>query len=221
MNAFEVLWQYRDAFLGGFLVTVQLLAISSIVGTLFGIGLEVICQRFGGLFRPLCDAAAFSSSAIPALVILFWLHYPAQAIFNITVPPLLTAVAALSFINSFAVYRIVADATHEFPKQYVATGLVCGMTTQQIARYIQAPLLLRFILPRWIDQQVVLLHTSLFAAFISVEELFRVSLRVNSIVYQPVAIYTAMALIFLCTAGSAMYYAKHLRGKYYRDFSER
>ena len=188
---------------------------------MIGIGLEWACQTAEGVLRRLIDIFAFAVSAIPALVILFWLYYPAQALLGLSVSPFWTALVALSLVNVFAVYRIVADSVKEFPKQFTATALVCGLNSQQVLRYIQAPLLLRAALPRWIDQQVVILQTSLFASLISVEETFRVAQRINSVVYQPVIIYTSMALLFLCTAGSAMYYARHLRNRFYRDFSER
>ena len=67
----------------------------------------------------------------------------------------------------------------------------------------------------------VYLRTGLFASLISVNETFRVAQRINSQEYHPVAIYTAMAILFLLTTGSAMYYARYLRLKSYRDFSER
>ena len=155
------------------------------------------------------------------MVVLFWLYYPGQVLFRIDVSPFTTALVALSVMNTFAVYRIIADAVKDFPRQFITTALVCGLRDEQVFWNIQVPLLLRATLPRWIDQQVVILQTSLFASLISVEEIFRVAQRINSVVYQPVPIYTAMALVFLLTAGSAMYYSKYLRNRFHRDFSER
>jgi ABC-type amino acid transport system permease subunit len=221
MNPLQILWQYREAFLHGFLVTLKLTVLTLIIGTVIGIALEWLCHVLGGGARRLIDGIAFCISAIPALVILFWLYYPAQTIASVSVSPFGTALAALILINTFAVYRIAADAMSDFPKQYVSTALVCGLKEGQIARYVQAPLLLRAALPRWIDQQVVILQTSVFASLISVEEVFRAAQRINSVVYQPVVIYTSMALVFLVTAGSAMYIAKYLRNKFHRDLSER
>lgn len=221
MNPFAILWQYREAFVGGFIVTFELLLLTAAGGTVIAIALEWACERFEGSVRRFVDGTAFCMSAVPALVILFWLHYPAQAMLGIVVPAFWTALTALMLINIFSVYRIAADAVRDFPKQFIATALVCGLKRKQILRHIQAPLLVRAALPRWIDQQVVILQTSLFASLISVEETFRVAQRINSVVYQPVVIYTSMALIFLLTAGSAMYYARHLRDKFHRDFSER
>jgi polar amino acid transport system permease protein len=221
MTPLGILWEYRQAFLGGLLTTGELVLITAVAGTTIAALLEGLCEIVEGPVRRVVDDIAFCIAAIPALVILFWLHYPAQAVLGVVVRPFWTALVALMVLNVFGVYRIMADAVREFPKQFVATGLVCGLTKAQITRYIKAPLLLRAALPRWIDQQVVILQTSLFASLISVEETFRVAQRINSVVYRPVAIYTAMALLFLATAGSAMYYARHLRVKYYRDFSER
>jgi ABC-type amino acid transport system permease subunit len=221
MNSFQILWQFRDAFLGGLAVTFQLVLLTAIIGTCAGIALELFCSIAGHYFRFLVDGVAFGISAIPALVILFWLYYPAQSLLHISFSPFLTALIALSLINSFVVYRITADAVREFPKQYVATAQVCGLTPLQMVRYVHTPLLLRASLPRWIDQQVVILQTSVFASLISVDEVFRAAQRINSVTYQPVIIYTAMALLFLITAGSAMYVAKLLRARFYRDFSER
>lgn len=221
MDPLAILWEYREAFFGGFAVTFELVLLTAVGGTILAIVLEWMCDRFEGWARRFIDYTAFCITAIPALVILFWLHYPAQAMLGIVVHPFWTALIALMLINTFSVYRITADAVKDFPKQFITTGLVCGLTSAQIVRHIQIPLLLRAALPRWIDQQVVILQTSLFASLISVEETFRVAQRINSVVYQPVIIYTSMALVFLLTAGAAMSYAKFLRNRFHRDFSER
>lgn len=221
MNPFQILWQYREGFLSGFTVTVELITMTSFLGTAGGVGLEWLCQRLGGTARSLIDGIAFCIAAIPALVILFWLYYPAQTLFRISLSPFATALTALIIMNTFAVYRIVSDAVRDFPKQYIASALVCGLKKRYIVRYIEAPLLLRAALPRWIDQQVVMLQTSVFASLIAVDEIFRVAQRINSEIYQPVVIYTSMAIIFLITAGSAMYWSKYLRERTHRDFSER
>ena len=221
MTALDVLWEYRVAFLHGFLTTFKLVILSAIGGTTIAVFLEWTCHSMGNGLRRIVDWIAFGMSAIPPLVTLFWLHYPAQALLGVVIPPFWTALGTLGLINALAVYRILAEAIQDFPKQFIATGLVSGMSRAQVVRYIQAPLILRVAAPRWIDQQVAILQTSVFASLISVEETFRVSQRINSVEYRPVLIYTAMALVFLTTAGSAMYYARYLRLRSRRDYSER
>lgn len=221
MTPFSILWVYKEAFLSGFGVSAELVLFAAAIGTALGTLLEFLANRSSFLIRRILDGGAFCVAAIPALVVLFWLYYPGQEILGINTSPFTTAITALSLINTFAVYRIASDAVRDMPKQFVATGLVCGLTERQIFWHIDLPLLLRVALPRWIDQQVIILQTSLFASLISVDETFRVAQRVNSIAYAPVIIYTSMAILFLGTAGTAMYLANYLRQKFYRDLSER
>jgi len=211
MNPFAIIWAYRDAFLGGLIVTGQLVLLTATIGTALGMSLEALCGRLEGAFRGIIDATAFCVAAIPALVILFWLYYPGQILLGLNASPFDTALFALTIINTFAVYRIAGDAVRDLPQQFIATGLVCGLTGRDIYLNIKLPLLFRAAFPRWIDQQVVILQTSLFASLISVDETFRVAQRINAVVYDPVLIYTAMGILFLAIAGAAMYAAKYLR----------
>ena len=70
-------------------------------------------------------------------------------------------------------------------------------------------------------QQVVMLHATLFASLISVEEIFRVAQRINSSIYRPVEIYTALACFFLLVCLPINLLAVHLKNTYTRDMSER
>ena len=66
-----------------------------------------------------------------------------------------------------------------------------------------------------------MLHATLFASLISVEELFRVSQRINSTIYRPIEIYTALALFFLVVCLPINLFAVYLKRYYTRDLSER
>lgn len=221
MTPFEVLLQYRRAFTDGALVTLELFSLSLILGTAIGGVLCIAARKLPSVLRPALDLATFCITAIPALIILFWFHFPMQAIFNVVLPPFLTALATLIVLNAFAVYRMLQEALDDFPRQYVQAALVCGMSRHAIVKSIQTPILTRLVLPRWIDQQVVILQSTVFASLISVEEIFRTAQRVNSQVYHPVAIYTAMGLVFLITTGPLLLLARALRARFFRDLSER
>src|SRR5207302_2169771 len=127
MNPLDILWQYRIAFIDGFLVTVELVLFTALIGTGARAILELITSHFEGICRRAIDAIAFCFAAIPALVVLFWLYYPGQVLFRIDVSPFTTALVALSVMNTFAVYRIIADAVKDFPRQFITTALVCGL----------------------------------------------------------------------------------------------
>jgi ABC-type amino acid transport system permease subunit len=221
MSVFDILKNYHMAFLAGLQVTLELCAVIWTSGILFGVILGVIGANQPHSWGLFTRAMAFAFSAIPTLVVLFWLHYPAQAVFNVVIDPFYTASLTLSLVNIFAVGELVRQAVVDFPQQYIVAGRVCGLETRDIVIKIQLPILFRQLLPGLLVLQVGMLHATLFASLISVEEIFRVSQRINSTIYRPVEIYTALAFFFLLVCLPINVLAAYLKKRYTRDFSER
>jgi polar amino acid transport system permease protein len=221
MTVLDILINYHIAFLQGLGVTIRLCLIIWSVGIVMGIILGVIGAYRRVTWGRFIRAMSFGFSAIPTLVILFWLHYPAQAAFNVVIDPFYTAAFTLALVNVFGVGENVRLAIVDFPRQYLLAGRVCGMRTAQIVRHIQLPILFRQLLPTLLILQVGMLHASLFASLISVEEIFRVAQRINSTIYRPIEIYTALALFFLLVCLPINMLAAYLKARYTRDFSER
>ena len=131
------------------------------------------------------------------LVLLFWVHYPLQASLHVVIPPFITAAFVLTMLSAVAVADIVRDALNTFDQEYVNAGVVCGLSPMQIFRYVQVPIFLRRVIPALLRVQVNTLHMTLFASLISVDEIFRISQRINAETYRPIQIFTALALLFL------------------------
>ena len=221
MSVLTILLTYHTAFLQGLSVTLQLCAIIWSVGLVAGIGLGIVGANHPKTWGRFTHGMSFGFSAIPTLVILFWLHYPAQAMFNVVIDPFYTASLTFTLVNIFGIGELVRQAVADFPKQYIIAGRVCGMKNRDIVRHIQLPILFRQLLPSLLVQQVAMLHASLFASLISVEEIFRVAQRINSTIYRPVEIYTALAFFFLLVCLPITLFAAWLKKRYTRDLSER
>ena len=188
---------------------------------MFGIVLGVTSANFPKSWGHFTHGMSFAFSAVPTLVVLFWLHYPAQAVFNVVIDPFYTAALTLSLVNIFGVGEMVRQSVSDFPKQYLIAGQVCGLSLRESVMKIQMPILFRQLLPGLMFLQVGMLHATLFASLISVEEIFRVSQRINSTIYRPVEIYTALACFFLMVCLPINLLAAYLKKRYTRDLSER
>lgn len=221
MSVFDILINYHMAFLQGLRVTLELCLVIWTSGIVFGVLLGVTSAHFPHSWGHFTHTMSFAFSAIPTLVVLFWLHYPAQAVFNVVIDPFYTASLTLSLVNIFAVGEIVRQAVADFPKQYIIAGQVCGLSQRDLIAKIQLPILFRQLLPSLMVLQVGMLHATLFASLISVEEIFRVSQRINSTIYRPVEIYTALAFFFLLVCLPINLSAAYLKKRYTRDMSER
>lgn len=220
MSVFDILIQYHQGFLQGLKVTLELYAIIVGVGVIAGVAFGVFAagEKLTGWIS---QGGAFFLGAVPTLVFLFWFHYPVQAMLDVVIDPFFTAACTLTIVNFFAVSELVRQAVRDFPQQYLTAGRVCGMTTKDIVMKIQLPMLFRQLLPGLLITQVGMLHATLFASLISVEEIFRVAQRINAQIYKPVEIYTALGVFFLLVCLPINLFASWFKLKYTRDLSEK
>jgi ABC-type amino acid transport system permease subunit len=221
MTVFDILLKYHQAFSDGLMVTFAMCLCIWSFGLTLGALLGTLAARWQLAVGLPARLIAFVLSGMPMLVFLFWLHYPLQSMLGIVVDPFITAVATLSIINIFAVSEVVRVALRDFPSQYVVAAKVCGLSSFQTVIYIQLPIILRQTLPALLMIQVNMLQATLFASLISVNEIFRVAQQINSVVYRPVEIYTALGILFLAICLPINGLALWLRQKYTRDYSER
>ena len=202
-------------------MTLQLCLITWITGLVIGGIFGVLAAKWKTGFGLPIRTLSFVLSGIPVLVFLFWLHYPAQSILNVVIDPFYTAAAMLSILNIFAVSDIVRGGIANLPNQYIEVAKISGLSPAKRLLKVEFPLIFRHIFPSLLITKVNMLHMTLFAGLISVEETFRVAQRVISIEYKPVEIYTALGLFFLAVSlplnGVALYF-KYI---YNRNISER
>ena len=221
MSALDIIIKYYPAFLGGLCVTLKMCAFIWSTGLVVGMVLGALAANRARSWGRFTNMGAAVFSAVPTLVLLFWLHYPAQAVLHMNINPFYTACLALALINIFGVAEQVRHAVADFPAQYTVAGKVCGLNPHNIFIHIQLPILFRQLLPTLMVLQVGMLHATLFSSLISVEEIFRTAQRINSTIYRPIEIYTALAMFFLAVCMPINLAAAYLKKHYTRSISEK
>jgi len=221
MTILDILIKYQQAFSDGLLTTFRLAMIVWFIGLSLGAVIGALGAKWRIAIGIPSRMSSFVLSGMPILVFLFWLHYPLQAMLGVVIDPFVTAVATLAIINVFAVADVVRGVLSDFPRQYVIAAQVCGLNQTQILLYIQLPIILRQTIPVLMMIQVNMLQATLFTSLISVNEIFRVAQQINSQIYKPVEIYTALGVLFLAICLPINGLALWLQAKFTRDFSER
>jgi len=220
MSVFDIIITYREGLLAGLLVTLKLCLIIWASGVLICTLLGYFGAKYRGEIGSPSRVISFILSGVPILILLFWLHYPLQAILQISINPFFTAAFALSLLNIFGVADLVRSALVNFPTQYNLAAKVCGLSQKETFLKIEMPIITRQIMPSLLNLQVTMLQLTLFASLISVEEIFRVAQRINAIIYKPIEVYTALAIFFLIICLPLNGIALWLKNKYTRDISE-
>lgn len=197
MSIVDIIFKYQSAYIEGFkntlILSVYIWCIGISIGALFG----ALSVKYQNTFGVLLKVMLLTVSSVPAIVLLFWAHYPFQAAFKVTINPMYTSIIVLSIINIIGVASIVRSVIEEFPGQYVIAAEVLGVKKSLILIKIYYPLVLRGVMPGILILEVTMLQSTIFASLISVDELFRVTQRINSQIYQPISLYSILGVIYM------------------------
>jgi His/Glu/Gln/Arg/opine family amino acid ABC transporter permease subunit len=221
MTVFEIITRYKTAFLDGIQITLYLCLIIWSAGLVIGSFLGVLSQRYKIVIGIPARFFAFFLGGVPVLVFLFWLHYPFQKMIGRNFDPFITTALTISLINIFTIAEIVRSAIQDLPFQFIETAKVYGISPKKRLWQIEFPIIFRYVLPSFLIAQVNMLHLTLFGSLISVNEIFRVSQQINSQIYQPIEIYTALGIFFLIVCLPINGLAMFLKMKFARNISER
>ena len=197
MSIIEVVSEYRSAYLNGLAVTLKLCVVAWTVGILGGSAIALSTEWLPRAVGWPVQTLSRVTEAVPILVLLFWLHYPVQVALGVTIDPFYTMICLLTGLNMLAVFGILRGAITEVSAELIEVARVCGVGRERIFWRIKFPLALRSALGPLTSAQVNILQLSIFGSLISVEELFRVSQRINAQIYQPVQVYSGLAVFFL------------------------
>jgi polar amino acid transport system permease protein len=220
VTVFEILQRYWPAFWGGLKTTLQLSGITWCIGLIGGVPLGVAAHR-ALVFRWVSRCLSFFLAGIPFLVLLYWAHFPVQVLLGVVIDPFITSASVLCLLNVVGVAEVCRVALDGFPQEYLQAAKVCGLSRRATILEIQLPMVFRQTIPGLMNLQVLMLQMTLFASLISVEELFRVAQQINSAIYRPVEIYSALAVFFLAICLPLNGLAAWLRYRFTRDLSDR
>jgi len=214
----DLLVSYAPAFLEGLRITATLTLITWSVGLLGGIlaGAWAMKDRVAG---EILKWSSLLFGALPILVVLMWLHFPAQSILGVVIDPFWTTAFALSLVNFFLVGDVVAKTLGSLPSDWQIAAKVSGLDRRQAFWRITLPLAARQLLGPLTVIQVTMLHATLFGSLISVDELFRTVQRINAIEYRPIELYTLLAGFFLIICAPLQYVAYLANRRFAHDLS--
>ena len=210
MVLFDLVADYRQAWLRGLVVTGWLCLFGCVGGTLIG-GVAAFSLKWAPSWAVRAfDTGALLTQACPAIVLLYWLHYPLQASLGVVIDPFVTTAALLVSLNAVAVGQILRAATSQIPFELLEVARLCDLSARTTFFTVELPLSVRYALGPLVSAQVTVLQTSIFGSFISVQDVFRVAHQINAREYRPIEVYSIVALIFIVVCLPLTLAAQHL-----------
>ena len=181
--------------LNGLWVTVQISALSLLLGTLFG---SLLCFFRVGNFKPLKIAAQVYISIIrgsPVLMLLMLLFYGVFARTGIS--PLLVAVITFSMHTAAHVAELLRSALMALDKGQVEAARTLGFSKWQAFKFVTLPQLARIAKPVYQSTVVNLIQWTSVVGYVTITDLTRVINNTASRTMQPMITIIGGMIIYL------------------------
>lgn len=170
-------------------------------------------------FKTIIDIIYLFFISIPIIILLFWFHYPLQIILDVNIDPIYTVILSLWIINILWVYKIIYNKLEFIQKKYSEFWSILWIEKKFIRSKIEYPLLFRKSINEILSYELNILHMTLFASLIWVNDIFRIAHKINASSYQTVEIYTFIWIIFLFISLTVHLLIYYLKKKYNYDYS--
>ena len=144
-----------------------------------------ICRLYIWIFR-----------GTPLLVQLFVVFYGLPKV-GITISPFPAAVLVFSLNEGAYCAETVRASLEAVPAGQLEAGLCAGLSYLQTMRRIILPQAMRTAFPPLSNSLIAMVKDTSLAANITVVEMFRAAEQINARVYEPLALYIEVGLIYL------------------------
>jgi arginine/ornithine transport system permease protein len=204
---FELVLRHWDLFLNGVWVTMHLTALALVIGMMIAIPASLSLAR-RSRFSPLVRGYVYVFRGTPLLVQTYLIYYGLsqfEAVRDSFAWPVLReawwcAIIAFSLNSGAYTAEILRGAIKTTPKGEIEGAMAIGLSARQVTWLVLLPSAMRRALPQYGNEVVFMLHGTVVASIITIQDILGVGRTVNAkyyIAYE--GILTAAALYMIIT----------------------
>jgi len=204
----ESIWAYRGLLLEGTAVTVQLALASLVLSIVLGLlGATAKLSRHR-LNQRLANAYTTLVRGVPDLVLMMLLFYGGQQMVNdlgeftgwwdyLEINQFTAGVFSIGFVFGAYMTETFRGAILAIPRGEIEAGIACGMTALQVFRRITWPQMIRFALPSFTNNWLVLVKATALVSVIGLHDLVWNASTAGRSVREPFTFMFAVLIIYL------------------------
>ena len=191
-----ILDSYWKILLPGLTVTIPLTAIAFSLAMVIAVAAALAQFARVPVVRQLCRFYIWVFRGTPLLVQLFVVFYGLPKV-GITIAPFPAAVLVFSLNEGAYCAETVRAALEAVPSGQLEAGYCAGLSYLQTMRRIILPQAMRTAFPPLSNSLIAMVKDTSLAANITVVEMLRATEQINARVYEPLALYIEVGLVYL------------------------
>lgn len=182
--------------LPGLTVTIPLTAIAFFLAMVIAVAAALAQFARVPALTQLCRLYIWVFRGTPLLVQLFVVFYGLPKV-GVTIAPFPAAVIVFSLNEGAYCAETVRAALEAVPSGQLEAGYCAGLSYLQTMRRIVLPQAMRTAFPPLSNSLIAMVKDTSLAANITVVEMFRATEQINATVYEPLALYIEVGLVYL------------------------
>ena len=182
--------------LPGLTATIPLTVIAFSLAMVIAVAAALVQFARIKVLRQLCRLYIWVFRGTPLLVQLFVVFYGMPRV-GIVIEPFPAAVLVFSLNEGAYCAEIIRAALESVPPGQLEAGYCAGMSYLQTMRRIILPQAMRTAFPSLSNSLIAMVKDTSLAANITVVEMFKATEQINARVYEPLALYIEVGLIYL------------------------
>jgi polar amino acid transport system permease protein len=208
----EKIWNYRVAFLNGWLTTVGISAVALVLSTLFGV-VAALARRCP--FLPLKYTAVFYVETVRGLPLMFLVFFGFYGLAPILKwnDRMAVGILTLSLFSGAYIAEIVRAGIESVGRSQWDSARAIGLTPAQTYRCVIFPQVLRQSLPPLAGQFSSLIKDSSLLSIVGISELTFSALQVNSATYSTFEAFLPLGACYLLLTLPVSLWTKYLEGR--------
>ncbi len=221
----EAIYDYRMSLLSGTLVTIELALGSLLLSVLLGLlgawaklSKSTVARRTAGGYTTLIRG-------VPDLVLMLVLFYGGQQLINdlgdatglwgyVEINQFTAGVGTIGFIFGAYMTETFRGAVLAVPKGQIEAGIAYGMTKRQVFTRILWPQMVRFALPSFTNNWLVLIKSTALVSVIGLQDVVYNAFTAGRSVRQPFTFMIAVLVIYLILTAISDFGLRRVDRKY-------
>lgn len=192
----DAVWEYRQKFVDGWLVTVAVSAASLVTSLFFGVAAALLRRSRNRILRYLSIVYVETIRGTPLLVQILIFFYVVADAFGVS-NRYLVGVLTLSLFAGAYLAEMIRGAMESVGRSQLETAEALGLTPAQINRLVIFPQVIRQLLPPVAGQFASIIKDSSLLSVIAVGEFTLNAQEVNSYTYSTLESYLPLAVGYL------------------------
>lgn len=182
-------------FLEAAYITVKITLVAVTLGSFIGLFFALLKISKSKILNKIANLYITIIRGTPLIVQIFWIYYGLSNI--VMIPGFWAASIALAVHNGAYIAEIIRGGIQSIDRGQMEAGRSLGMTNRLAMRRIILPQAFRRIVPPMGNQFIIALKDSSLAAFVTIGELFNISMRLASSTFKDIQFYSIAGFYYL------------------------